>query len=117
MKTLKIALILFVSATIFHTAAADPLPFGCYVTDAERSLYQEPPTCYQSSDGYYSWLTPGNTSIQGLFDAYGDPVATFIKIGYDEGIRGLQCEAAYKSQVSLVKKLRRACGSKCRRIK
>lgn len=117
MKTLKIALILFVSATTCHTAAADPLPFGCYVTDAERSLYQQPPTCYQSSDGNYSWLTPGNTSIQGLIDAYGDPVATFIKVAYDGAILGFQCDAAYKSQVSLVKKLRRACGSKCRRIK
>jgi hypothetical protein len=117
MKILKIATLLLMTTAAINSVAADPLPFGCYVTDAERSLYQQPPTCYQSNDGNYSWLTPGNTSIQGLIDAYGDPVATFIKVGYDSGILGFQCDAAYKAQVSLVKRLRRACGSKCRRIK
>ena len=117
MKALQSVITGLVAAITIKSANAEPVPFGCYVTDTERNMYQQPPTCYQSSDGTFSWLTPANTSDQGLVDAYGALAATFIKLGYDVGISALQCDAAYKSQVALVKRLRRACGSKCRRIK
>jgi hypothetical protein len=131
MKTLKMGFIFFMSAIAIRNTAAEPLPFGCYVTDAERSLYTEPPTCYVVQEATFSWLTPANTSLQGLVSSYGDVAASFIKLGYDAGIGLQQCDAAYNNvnanynalgaafnrQVALSARLRRACGSKCRRIK
>jgi hypothetical protein len=131
MKILKSVCISVVSVIALNTAVAEPLPFGCYVTDAERSLYQVPPTCYVIQEANFSWLTPANTSAQGLVNAYGDVAASFIKLGYDTAIAVQQCDAAYNNvnanyntlgtaynrQVALVRRLRAACGSKCRRIK
>lgn len=125
MKALWLVFIplIFIAAATTNTAWAEPIPFGCYVTDEERNWFRDncgidqAPTCYQTSDGSYSFLTPANTSAQGLVDAYGDPVYSMIRQGYESAVFLLQCDKAYKSQVALVKKLKRACGSKCRRIK
>jgi hypothetical protein len=102
---------------VAQTAAAEPLPFGCYVTDDERSLYYTPPTCYVIQEAMFSYLTPANTSLLGLVNAYGDVAASFIKLGYETSIGLQQCDAAYNREVSLVKRLRRACGAKCRRVR
>lgn len=131
MKKLKNACIFMISAISLNTAIAEPLPFGCYVEDAERFLYEEPPTCYVIQEATFSFLTPANTSLQGLFNSYGDVAASLIKLGYDTDIAGQQCDAAYNilgaaynrqkslvnRQKSLVRRLRKACGSKCRRIR
>ena len=113
----KLAALLIAITAAVHSAAADPLPFGCYVTDVERNQYTQLPTCYSPSDDSLSWLTPGNTSTQGLVDAYGYVTATHIIVAYNTGIEGRDCDIAYKKKVALEKRLRRACGSKCNRIK
>jgi len=118
---MKAAVITGLLAILLGLAAqaseAEPLPFGCYVTNDERDLYDTPPACYVIQGPTFSWLTPANTSLRGLVNAYGDVAASFIKAGYDASIGIKQCDAAFKKQVSLVTRLRRACGAKCRRIK
>jgi hypothetical protein len=108
--------------SVVHTNAtfAEPVPAGCYVTDAERSLYQEPPTCYVTGDGSYQWVTPARTvgsafaaqteTDQGLIDAYGTFTTSLITLAHNFFI-------VAQDQISLVRRLRRACGTKCRRIK
>ena len=118
---MKAAVITGLLATLLGFAAraseAEPLPFGCYVTNDERDLYDTPPACYVIEEPTFSWLTPANTSLRGLVNAYGDVAASFIKAGYDASIGIKQCDAAFKKQVSLVKRLRRACGANCRRVR
>jgi hypothetical protein len=115
MKILKIA-VLSIAVATGNTAAAEPLPFGCYVTDTERDwFYTETgyyPACYQKPG--YSFLTPGNTSPTGLVNAYGDVAASLITAGYEDNVYAIRLENYYKN---LEKKLRRACGAKCRRIR
>lgn len=106
-------------------AVADALPAGCYVTDEQRALYSGTyscdncggPDCFTSSDGVYSFLTPGNTSVNGLVSQYGDAVYALINGGYQAGAQAQVNYEAYRAQVKLVKKLRKACGSRCKRIK
>lgn len=131
-------------ASLFRvgSAAAEPIPAGCYVTDAERDLYyncfNDYPECYSATDGTYSWLTPGNTNQSGLINTYGGTSAYLITTAYNAAVaaqyyqtEGQNCASAYsglttsynnavsayKYQVSLVKKMRKACGSKCKKIK
>ena len=124
------------------SAAAEPSPAGCYVTDTERALYyncfNDYPECFSASDGTYSWLTPGNTNQTGLINMYGDTAATLITTAYNAAVAGqsyqidgLNCASAnsrlnasynsavlaYNYQVSLVKKLKKACGTRCKKIK
>lgn len=124
----KILVLLITAITAINSAVAEPLPFGCYVTDTERAWFQTnfgyQVDCYVIQEPTFSWLTPANTSLQGLVDTYGDVAASLINVGYEAGVYGNQCKASYdslnatyKQQASLVKKLRKACGSKCRRIK
>jgi hypothetical protein len=117
MQPLRALFICVIAGTTISSLAAEPLPFGCYVTDEERSLYQVRPTCYAIQETSYSFLTPANTSAQGLVDAYGNVAAALIMQGYDTDIARLQCLAAFKSKTSLERRLRKACGSKCKRVK
>ena len=116
----------FVSCLLLATSTlADALPSGCYVTDAARFDYSgsyscedcDPPPCYTSSDGTYSFLTPAQASPEQLVDAYGDPVYAIINSYYQNAVQSSVNYDAYRKQLSLVKKLRRACGARCRRIK
>jgi hypothetical protein len=108
-----------------HVASADPLPAGCYVTDTDRAADSgtypctdcSPPSCFTAADGSYSFLTPANTSTQGPVDQYGDVVYALINGGYQNAVQGQINYAAYRAQVKLVKKLRAACGARCKRIK
>jgi hypothetical protein len=113
---------LFVAAPF---ALADTLPSGCYVTDAERLSYSgsyscencDLPACFNSSDGYYYFLTPATASPNQLVSEYGDAVYALINTGYQSALQSSANYAAYQAQVKLVKKLRKACGAKCKRIK
>ena len=116
---------LFVVFVAVPTASADTLPSGCYVTDAERLYYSgsyscddcDPPACFNSSDGYYYFLTPANASPAQLVNEYGDAVYAIINSGYQSALQSNVNYTAYRAQLRLVKKLRKACGAKCRRIK
>lgn len=108
-----------------RVAVADILPAGCYVTDAERASWSGSytctdcggPSCYNSSDGVYSFLTPASASTQTLLDEYGDAVYALINNGYQNAVQSGVNFNAYRAQVKLVKKLRAACGARCKRIK
>lgn len=119
--------VLLLAAAILRVsdASADTLPSGCYVTDTERFSYSgsyscdncDPPACFNSSDGYYYFLTPANASPNQLVNEYGDAVYAIINGGYQSAVQSAANYAAYQAQVKLVKRLRKACGAKCRRIK
>ena len=113
----KLILALVTALSVSNPLFAEPLPFGCYVTDDERNLYVEPPTCYVIQGPTFSFLTPANTTIEGLMNAYGDVTASFIKLGYDADIGRLQCIDAFNTKAALERRLRRACGARCKRIR
>ena len=121
----RTATLFIMCVSMISRADAEPLPAGCYVTDAERALYSgsytcdncDQPSCFNSSDGYYSFLTPGNTSPDGLVAQYGDAVYALINSGYQASVESAANYVAYRAQLKLVKRLRQACGSRCRRIK
>lgn len=126
MKTLSLLTAALLTCLLAATPTlADALPSGCYVTDAARFEYSgsyscencDPPPCYTSSDGTYTFLTPAQASPDQLVDAYGDPVYAIINSYYQNAVQSSVNYDAYRKQLSLVKKLRRACGARCRRIK
>ena len=118
MKSLFFTLTLFIGCAFTRTASADPIQAGCYVSDEVREQYSgsytctdcSSPTCMTTSDGFYSWLTPANTSTAGLVNTYGDLLAMFIVRGYDVAIIA-------QKQASLIKRLRKACGTRCKSLK
>lgn len=116
-KSLIVAVVLCFGIATCSSVNAEPLPFGCYVTDEERNQYDPPPACYVIQETLFSYLTPANTSLQGLVNAYGDVLASFIKLGYDTDVGLSQCDAAYKRQKRLANRLRAACGFRCKNIK
>ena len=125
-KLLKSGILFFLAAFVqLPRVSADTLPSGCYVTDAERAIYSgsyscdncDPPECFNSSDGVYFWLTPASASPETLADTYGDAVHAIINTGYQSAVQSSVNYAAYQAQVILVKKLRKACGARCKRIK
>jgi hypothetical protein len=104
-----------------NTADAEVVPYGCYVTDSERLYfsvtYGEDVSCYATSDGYYSWTTHATASGGQLIDAYGSFAEALIFSDYKNYNNSLTQATSLAKQLALVKKLRRACGSKCKRIK
>jgi hypothetical protein len=128
MKIINAAVISLIAAWTVSTAKAEAIPAGCYVSDTEREWFQTSfgysVDCYSSSAEEYNWLTPAEVDNETLYQAYGDVLAAFIKGWYGTAIEGQQLwtaynqlSADYKKKESLEKKLRKACGSKCRRIK
>jgi hypothetical protein len=121
-KVITALVLIAVSAT---TTFAEPLPSGCYVTDEERSVYSgsyscdncDPPACHTASDGSYSFFTPGNTSTNDLIGMYGDVAYALINSGYQSDVQSEVNYEAYLAQLKLVRKLRKACGFRCKRIK
>ena len=131
---------LVVSATlmaIIHTGTASSLhaqtriPPGCFVTDEERGLYVTPPTCYNEARSTVLPYTPGNGySNEELYQMYGFQFGFEAINGWDLFYKWKGAESNsnthYKWYVTefnknkrlkaLEKKLRRACGSKCRKI-
>lgn len=114
----RILPIIFSVVSSINTAAAEVVPYGCYVTDAERDWFVTNTgytvDCYAASDNMYSWTTPAAATREQLVQAYGAFAEVLINDGYN---RITACDTAYNRKVALEKKLRRACGSKCKRIK
>jgi hypothetical protein len=108
------------------TAYGEAIPSGCYVTDAWRIAYSgyfdptidyAPPPCYASNDGLYSWFDNRSASRDELIQLYGSPVSAIIETLYLSDVQSLVNFNAYKKQLALVKKLRKACGTRCKKIK
>jgi hypothetical protein len=131
---------LTVSATLMatvYTAATSSahgqtrIPPGCFVTDEERGLYITPPTCYNESRSTVLPYTPDSGySNEALYQMYGFQFGFEVINGWDLFYKWKGAESNssthYKWYVTefnknkklkaLEKKLRRACGSKCRKI-
>lgn len=128
-------LVLTIMLATVKTVSAEVVPYGCYVTDSERTWFADNTgftvDCYAASDNFYSWTTPGTATRSQLFNAYGAFAEAVINAAYETGIGWQQCDSAYNnatgaynqlaatynSKLTLEKKLRRACGSKCKKIK
>ena len=107
-------------------AAAESLPAGCYVTDNWRFAYSgyfdptinyAPPPCHVSGDGRYSWYDNSSATTSQLIGLYGAPVTAIIETLYLSDAQSQINYDAWRKQVSLVKKLRRVCGTRCKRIR
>ncbi len=108
------------------TAYGEAIPSGCYVTDAWRIAYSgyfdptidyAPPPCYVASDNFYQWWGPDQASGSELVGLYGSAMATIISSDYAAKVQmGINYDG-YKKQLALVKKLRKACGTRCKKIK
>lgn len=115
---MKAILTAFILAVVtINTARAEVVPYGCYVTDADReyifNTYGEEVSCYSAADGDYSYSrhSTGATWQRNLLtEAYGPFVERVIYSSF-------LFYTGYNQQKDLVRKLRRACGSKCKRIK
>lgn len=128
-KTILAAVLL---AGVPMASHAELVPSGCYVTDSERiaigTAFGYTPTCYRAGDNYYNWYTHDQVDRTQLSVIYGPFVEALMYSGYKEAV---DCNGAYNTLVSNFnsllsdykagnareKKLRKACGSKCKRIK
>lgn len=115
-------------------ARAEYLPPGCYVAFSNTSR------CWQAADGVTQWTQYTNRTTGEQM--YGTAIESIIYDGYEGDTALLQCGEDYntaksnsethyawysecfesrkaldKSTSALIKKLRKACGSKCKRIK
>lgn len=130
-----IALALALLPTI---ASAEFIPAGCYVAD-----YYRTDPCWFSSSGYYEWYNDANPAVTSAY--YGSTVGAIVRSwGSEQGaknacltqrdnaINAYQSElnranvnydyaifyqAEFNKQLSYAKKLKKACGSKCKKIK
>jgi hypothetical protein len=133
MKLFTLILVTIVSVMAqVNTANAENVPNGCYVTDAERNgvgtAFGYTPQCYRPVDGYLSWKAHNNYSRDQILTFYGSFVEGVIFANYEEILRcsnGYDALAidfhslfsVYKTQAAREKKLRKACGLKCRKVK
>lgn len=86
-------------------AVADQIPPGCYVADFYRT-----DDCFEPGLFNWTWLNPSENTQQALGNEYGEIVSYILNSEYNWRVY-----AAY--QYGLAKRLRRACGAKCKRIK
>ena len=106
--------------------AQERVPSGCFVTDEERARYSgsyncsncAAPACYNEGRVAIAPWSPDNgftnEQILQLYGfQYGDLVLTTHGLFY----KWQNAEARTAAQKSLVTRLRKACGTKCRRIK
>lgn len=109
-----------------RAVGAESIPSGCFVTDSWRAAYSgyfdptinyAPPPCHLSNDGRYSWFDPRSATRLQLIGLYGEPMTAIIETVYVSDLQSLANFRAYKKQVVLVKKLKKACGNKCKKIK
>jgi hypothetical protein len=126
---MKKTLIILTTLFLVATAQADYLPDGCYVT------YSNPTQCYVNSSNTYAW---GANDRQDAVSKYGYVVESIMTSVKEKEALLTECVGDYADSVKLyndaynlannnyiaaieanrlAKKLRRACGSKCRRIK
>jgi hypothetical protein len=130
--SLPILLAVLLNISSWQSANAQSyIPAGCFVTDEERSLYVTPPTCY--NQGRFAVL-PYNPdlgySTEDLYNIYGfqfgfeviNSWTLFYKWQTSESNSSTHYKwysAEFdknKRMKSLEKKLRKACGSKCKKI-
>jgi hypothetical protein len=119
--------------------AQSRVPAGCFVTDAERSLYNPVPRCFnEERAGYTPYSVGDGYSVEDIFAIYGFQFGVTVNISYDLFYKWQDAEAraassAQSSDVhygwyvtefnrakqlkALESKLRKACGSKCKKIK
>ena len=140
MKQLLFLMAIVTLWSITGAVAQDRVPSGCFVTDEERVRYSgsyscsncAAPACFNEARQVIIPWNPGNGYTQEeLRQLYGFQYGSEIVSSYSHFERWQQCDAAYNNvnanyntlgtaynrQVALVRRLRAACGSKCRRIK
>jgi hypothetical protein len=135
---LLIAIYIFWSST--SVVAQERVPAGCFVTDEERVRYSgsyscsncPPPSCFNEERRVIISWNPGNGfTEEQIRQLYGFQFGSMVLFSFNL-VTGLeQCDtafnnlnanhsslgSAYNTQLALVRRLRKACGSKCRRIK
>jgi hypothetical protein len=98
--------------------AQERVPSGCFVTDEERVKYLTPPPCFNEERQTIINWNPGNGyTTEQLRQFYGFQYGSMVVFAYDLFTQLQQSGAALNSKLALERKLRKACGSKCRRIK
>jgi hypothetical protein len=123
LKTVLSAIVLVSLATEVCSArqalAQSRVPSGCFVTDAQRELYSgsyncdncDPPECFNEARQAIIPYSPSQfSSEQEFFNFYGFTYGDQILSGYTLFYK-------WRGSEALVQKLRKACGSRCRRIK
>jgi hypothetical protein len=127
-------------------AQSEGIPPGCYITDSERNLFGQTfgyvPRCFVASDNYYNWFTHNQYGRTEMSVFYGPAVEAILYADYQDlnacmgahnslladhqaltgnynaATANLNAATAdNKARITLEKKLRKACGSKCKRIK
>jgi hypothetical protein len=136
------AIILAVIASILITGIADAqlrVPAGCFVTDAERELYSPLPDCFNEQRAVYIPFNMGNGySAEEIVSFYGWQYGFEVNASYDLFTKWQDAEnratangdssnvhygwyvAEFNKNKQLKKleaRLRKACGSKCKKIK
>jgi hypothetical protein len=128
------AIFVVLTITIFPLCIshAEQVPVGCYIAETERTAVKNAfgytPQCFNPMDGYLSWYTHDQYNPRQIYDFYGSVVEAMLKANYDELIRCANSYDAsveeynflaneYNKRLALEKKLRRACGLRCRRLK
>jgi hypothetical protein len=125
-------------ALIPTIASAEFIPVGCYVAD-----YYRTDPCWYSNSAFYQWTAYDNQNTAVLI--YGSPVAAIIQNAANEQTAKNAClnnldnaiiayqseskraddnynfaiyyQTEFNKQLSYAKKLKKACGSKCKKIK
>jgi hypothetical protein len=118
-------------ASASFAGAQTYLPPGCFVTDAERSLYVTPPTCYNEARATIISYSPDHGfSAEEIYDLYGFQFGREAINSWDLFYKWKKSESnstkhyswysaefnKNKKLKALERKLRKACGSKCRTI-
>lgn len=115
------------------------VPSGCFVTDEERLLYNSPPECFnQGRASYLPFTTSGGYSEEQILSFYGFQYGFEINFSTDTFNKWQGAEARvvanansanthygwYVSEFNknkqlrgLESRLRKACGSKCKKVK
>ena len=107
------------------------IPAGCFVTDEVRSLYITPPTCYNEDRFSVVPYSPDNGfTTEQLYTFYGFQMGFLVYNSWDTYYKWQAAETNSTTHYSwylsefdknkrlkaLEKKLRKTCGSKCKKI-
>jgi len=104
--------ILLAGLLLAGTAQAEYLPAGCYVAD-----YYRTDECWGEDVSYFNWFNYDFSGNGGEGAYYGQTVTALIKQETIYRLAYEQVNASDKKNKALIKKLKRACGSKCRSIR
>jgi hypothetical protein len=107
MKKLILALLLIPAVSF-----AETLPPGCYVADDYRT-----DECWGEDSNYFLWADARLVNPDELLEYYGTPITAIIQ---QHGLCLASNDAARRTNANnkkLITKLRKACGSACKKIK